>query len=158
MTAPNSPSPAPGLERFIAAQADTYARALEEIGRGRKTSHWMWFIFPQLEGLGRSERSRFYGIKNLDEARAYWQHPVLGSRLRACIQALRQHRDKSALAMLGEVDAMKLHSCLTLFSAAADDPADRKLAELALAQFYHGAAEPMTVALQASQNHTKSAS
>jgi uncharacterized protein (DUF1810 family) len=143
----------PGLERFIVAQADVYANALGEIRLGRKTTHWMWFIFPQLQELGRSEMAHFYGISSLDEARSYWRHPILGSRLRECIQGLLEHRDKSAVAVLGNTDAMKLHSCLTLFSAAAADPADQKLTASALEQFYEGVLDKLTVEILATQRH-----
>jgi uncharacterized protein (DUF1810 family) len=106
------------LERFIEAQAPIYAQALGELRAGQKQSHWMWFIFPQIAGLGQSPMSRAYAIQSLDEARAYLAHPVLGSRLRECCQVLMNLRDKSAHDIFGSIDAMKLRSCLTLFAEA----------------------------------------
>jgi uncharacterized protein (DUF1810 family) len=106
------------LERFIDAQAPIYAQALGELRGGQKQSHWIWFIFPQIAGLGRSPMSRAYAIQSLDEARDYLAHPVLGSRLRECCQALMNLRDKSACDIFGSIDAIKLRSCLTLFAEA----------------------------------------
>lgn len=108
------------LERFVEAQGrGTYERAHAELMHGRKTSHWMWFIFPQVAGLGRSEMSARYAISGLDEAHAYWQHPVLGSRYDACVQALLSLGEVAITDVLGPVDALKLHSSLTLFAKAA---------------------------------------
>lgn len=108
------------LERFLSAQDEggTYARALAELRAGRKTSHWMWFVFPQEAGLGQSAMSRRYAIGSLEEARAYLAHPVLGSRLRECAAALLAVEGRSAVSILGEVDAMKLRSSMTLFARA----------------------------------------
>jgi uncharacterized protein (DUF1810 family) len=111
------------LDRFVEAQRSTYDRALEELRAGRKTSHWMWFIFPQLAGLGRSEMAQRYAIASLAEARAYHAHPVLGPRLRSCAAAVLAHADRSPVAILGEVDAMKLRSSMTLFHRATPDAA-----------------------------------
>jgi len=111
------------LDRFVAAQEGIYPAALAELRAGTKRSHWMWFIFPQLAGLGRSETARFYGIASAAEAAAYLAHPLLGSRLVECGKALLTHRHKSPEAILGGVDAMKLRSSMTLFAAVADDPA-----------------------------------
>jgi len=110
------------LSRFVSAQSDTYAVALAEIGAGRKRSHWMWFIFPQLKGLGRSERARYYGIEDIEEATAYLNHPILGPRLTEISQALLTHGDRDAEDILGPVDAMKLRSSATLFSLAGNGP------------------------------------
>ena len=108
-----------GLERFVTAQADSYARALAEIRAGRKASHWMWFVFPQIAGLGRSDMARFYAIADLAEAQAYLAHPVLGARLTEIGAALLDWADRrSAEAIFGPVDAMKLRSSMTLFEAA----------------------------------------
>jgi uncharacterized protein (DUF1810 family) len=107
-----------GLERFVEAQRDTWERALGELEAGRKRSHWMWFIFPQLADLGRSETAKFYGIRDLAEAEHYLAHPVVGARLVAAAEAVLKHPDKSAEAVLGPVDALKLRSCATLFRAA----------------------------------------
>ncbi|MTH78418.1 DUF1810 domain-containing protein [Paracoccus aestuariivivens] len=105
------------LARFTAAQRDCYDVALAELRAGRKQSHWMWFIFPQLRGLGMSERSHFYGIADLDEARRYLDDPVLGPRLIACCKAVLAHADRPPEAILGSVDAGKLRSSATLFAA-----------------------------------------
>ena len=119
------------LDRFVEAQQDSYPVALSELRQGRKQSHWMWFIFPQLRGLGRSEMSHFYGIADLDEATRYLAHPVLGPRLVECAGAVLTHRGTPAEAIMGPVDAGKLRSTATLFGAVdgAPDVFDRILAE-----------------------------
>jgi uncharacterized protein (DUF1810 family) len=111
------------LERFLSAQDSgaTYQRALAELRAGRKTSHWMWFIFPQVAGLGLSAMARRYAISGVAEARAYLGHPVLGPRLRECAGAIAAVDDSTADRILGPVDAMKLRSCVTLFAAAAPE-------------------------------------
>jgi uncharacterized protein (DUF1810 family) len=109
------------LARFVAAQDAVYAAALDELRRGRKTGHWMWFIFPQVAGLGRSAMSQRYAIASLDEARAYLAHPVLGSRLRESTAAMLAVEDRTAEEILGQVDAVKLRSSMTLFHRAAPD-------------------------------------
>src|SRR5438876_5495861 len=108
------------LERFVTAQnaGGTYERAIEELRRGRKTSHWMWFVFPQIAGLGQSPISRRFAIRSLDEARAYLAHPVLGPRLRDSTQAVLQHKGKAANDIFGGIDAIKLRSSMTLFALA----------------------------------------
>lgn len=106
------------LDRFGTAQAGSYETALAEIRRGAKRSHWMWYIFPQIAGLGRSEMAQRYAIQSLDEARAYLAHPVLGARLRECVAALQDLIGTTAEAVFGAVDAMKLKSSLTLFAEA----------------------------------------
>ena len=111
------------LDRFVFAQADIYSQALAELRAGRKQSHWMWFVFPQIAGLGRSPTAMFYAIASAAEARAYLAHPLLGSRLAECTSAILAHRDRSAEAIFGPVDAMKLKSSMTLFEAVAGDPA-----------------------------------
>jgi uncharacterized protein (DUF1810 family) len=104
------------LQRFVDAQHGVFETALAELRGGRKRSHWMWFIFPQLAGLGRSSTAQYYGIGSLEEARAYLTHRVLGSRLRDSVEALLRWADKrSPEEILGPIDAMKLRSCLTLF-------------------------------------------
>lgn len=110
------------LIRFIDAQDGIYDIALSELHRGRKQSHWMWFIFPQLRGLGQSTTSYLYGIANLDEARRYLAHPVLGPRLIACAQAVLAHDRVPAVAIFGAIDASKLRSSATLFAAASKEP------------------------------------
>ncbi len=133
------------LERFVEAQATTYATALAELRAGAKRSHWMWWIFPQLAELGRSETARFYAIESADEARAYLAHPVLGPRLVEATEAVTAARG-SADAIMGLVDAMKLRSSMTLFASVADDPA---VFEAALARFFDGERDAATLALLA---------
>lgn len=103
------------LDRFAEAQAGTYAAALAELRAGTKTSHWMWFVFPQIAGLGRSPTARFYAISSLDEARAYLAHPILGQRLRECVAAVQALPFTDAVRLFGHVDAAKFRSSLTLF-------------------------------------------
>lgn len=106
------------LARFLEAQAGVYETALGEITSGAKRSHWMWFIFPQLRGLGNSAIARHYGIASLAEARAYLDHPVLGARYLACVDALQRLEGNDPIAVFGSIDAMKLRSSLTLFEMA----------------------------------------
>lgn len=134
------------LERFVQAQAGPYATALLELQRGRKRSHWIWYVFPQLRGLGSSAYASRYGLTGLREARAYLAHPLLGPRLRECIEALMAPGSPSAHEVLGELDAMKLRSSLTLFAAAA--PGD-SLFRTALERHFGGHADPKTTALLA---------
>lgn len=103
------------LERFIEAQSKTYEQALKEIKAGHKLTHWMWWIFPQYKGLGYSDTSKFYAIQSVVEAQAYLAHPVLGRRLRECMNALLDLKTDDAVEVFGEIDALKLKSCLTLF-------------------------------------------
>jgi len=132
-----------GLERFVRAQDEhgTYTRALGELRAGRKQGHWMWFVFPQLAGLGSSAMSQTYAIGSLQEARAYLTHPVLGERLRECAAALAALGDVSPERVLGHVDALKLRSSLTLFERA--DPSESLFAEL-LEQLYGGVRDERT--------------
>jgi uncharacterized protein (DUF1810 family) len=109
------------LQRFVDAQADSYATALAEIRRGAKRSHWMWFIFPQIAGLGRSAMAEHYAIGLLDEARAYLEHPVLGPRYRECVATLQDLTGTTADAVFGSVDAIKLRSSLTLFAETGEE-------------------------------------
>lgn len=103
------------LGRFIEAQSGSYDKAISEIKAGRKLTHWMWWIFPQYKGLGLSEVSKFYAIQSRAEARAYWEHPLLGVRLRECMRALLDLKTNDAVVVFGEVDALKLKSSMTLF-------------------------------------------
>jgi uncharacterized protein (DUF1810 family) len=133
------------LERFVDAQAGTYDRALAELRRGRKTSHWMWWVFPQVAGLGMSDTSRTYAVADLAEARAYLQHDVLGPRLRECCRALLAlDDDLSAERVMGSIDAMKLRSSMTLFAHA--DPDEGVFREV-LDRFYDGREDDRTVHL-----------
>jgi uncharacterized protein (DUF1810 family) len=109
------------LERFVEAQDAIYAAVVQELRLGRKTGHWMWFIFPQVAGLGQSAMSQRYAIGSLDEAQAYLAHPVLGTRLRECAHLVLAIPDRSAEEVLGPVDAMKLRSSATLFNLAKSD-------------------------------------
>ncbi|MEI8333776.1 MAG: DUF1810 domain-containing protein [Chloroflexota bacterium] len=109
------------LDRFVDEQQHVYDRVLDELRRGQKSGHWIWFIFPQIEGLGSSEMSRRFAISSLDEARAYLAHPLLGPRLRECADIVLATRGKSAEQIFGPIDAMKLRSCATLFHRAAPD-------------------------------------
>jgi uncharacterized protein (DUF1810 family) len=108
-----------GLQRFVAAQASTLQAALQELSLGHKRSHWMWFVFPQLRVLGRSETARRYGLASAEEALAYWQHPLLGPRLRQCVERLLGVDGRSALQVFGTVDALKFCSSMTLFEQVA---------------------------------------
>jgi uncharacterized protein (DUF1810 family) len=128
-------------ERFVTAQATAYEGALAELRRGRKTGHWIWFVFPQVAGLGDSSMSQHYAIRSLAEARAYLAHPVLGPRLRECARALAAHSGRSADEILGSVDAMKVRSSMTLFHRA--DPDDALFREV-LERFYGGVPDPAT--------------
>jgi len=134
-----------GLERFIAAQVEIYDQACEELHNGRKRSHWMWFIFPQMRGLGRSEMAHYYGVIDADEARAYLAHPVLGQRLRHCMRLLARHRGRDIRDILGVPDDLKSRSSFTLFEAVAEDDADRNLFAQALADFHGGRRDARTL-------------
>jgi len=129
------------LSRFVAAQADSYDTALAELRAGRKRSHWMWWIFPQIAGLGRSDTARHYAIASADEARAYLAHPLLGPRLRACAEVV-VAAPGSATAIMGDIDATKLRSSMTLFAAVADDPAPYRQV---LDRFFAGEADAATL-------------
>ena len=132
------------LQRFVDAQASVIETALEELAAGSKQSHWMWFIFPQLAGLGRSPAAQFYAIASLDEAQSYLEHPLVGPRLRESVAALLRWAGKrSPDQILGSIDAMKLCSSLTLFDQAA--PGD--VFGRALAAFFEGRADERTLAL-----------
>jgi uncharacterized protein (DUF1810 family) len=136
-----------GLARFLAAQEATFDRALAEVAAGSKTSHWMWFIFPQLRGLGRSERAQVYGIADRAEAVAYLAHPVLGARLVAISRALLAQERRDAVEVMGSVDALKLRSSMTLFAAL---PGADPVFGQVLAEFFGGTRCTATLALLAS--------
>ncbi|WP_372895733.1 DUF1810 domain-containing protein [Stieleria sp.] len=132
------------LARFVSAQRDCYEQVLSELRRGQKRSHWMWFVFPQLRGLGFSSTAQFYGISGIDEARAYLSHPLLGDRLIECCQAMLSVRDRTATEILGQPDDLKLCSCATLFgSVAADDSVFQQVLE----RYFDGKADPRTLQL-----------
>ena len=107
------------LERFVSAQSGSYARALDEIRAGRKRSHWIWFVFPQIRGLGLSPTSQHYGISGIDEARAYMSHPILGPRIVECAEALLALKGRTASAIMPYPDDLKLRSSMTLFERVA---------------------------------------
>ncbi|KAF0125909.1 MAG: hypothetical protein FD152_2693 [Xanthobacteraceae bacterium] len=132
------------LERFVAAQDPLFEQVIAELANGAKTSHWMWFVFPQLAGLGTSAMSQRYALSGLDEAEAYLAHPVLGPRLLMAMAMMMAARPKSAEAILGPVDAAKLRSSMTLFAVAAADP--EPFVGL-LDAFYGGAPDPATLKL-----------
>jgi uncharacterized protein (DUF1810 family) len=104
------------LERFVMAQSRDYPNVLAELARGKKTSHWMWYIFPQIEGLGHSPMAREFAIRNLDEARRYLDHPILGPRLMECVGLVLAVQGRRAVDIFGDIDARKLRSCATLFA------------------------------------------
>jgi uncharacterized protein (DUF1810 family) len=132
------------LGRFAEAQAKDYARALAELRAGRKLTHWMWYVFPQMRGLGSSSMATFYGVASAQEAEAYLAHPLLGSRLRECVAAMIALDGRSAVQVLGEVDAAKFRSCLTLFRFV--DPKDAAFVN-ALDKYFGGVPDERTLAL-----------
>jgi len=131
------------LERFAAAQdaGGTYQQAVAELRRGRKTGHWMWFVFPQIAGLGYSATSRMFAISSLEEARAYLAHPVLGPRLVECATIVAQTQGRTAEQIFGGIDAQKLRSCATLFLRA--DPGQPVFGQV-LARYFDGRPDPAT--------------
>ena len=134
----------PDLDRFLAAQAPVIDGVLAELQAGRKEGHWMWFVFPQLGALGRSGTARFYGIEDLEHARRYLAHPVLGPRLLACTRAVLAHGDRTAHAIFGSPDDLKFRSCMTLFGLAGPQhPEFRQALDL----FYGGEPDPVTIGL-----------
>lgn len=132
------------LNRFVAAQDSLYSRVLEELGRGAKRSHWMWFIFPQAAGLGSSAMAQAFAIASLDEARAYLAHPVLGGRLLECTGLVNRVSGRSAHAIFGAPDDLKFQSSMTLFGYVA--PAQPEFSD-ALAKYYGGKSDPRTLQL-----------
>lgn len=130
------------LDRYLEAQKYSYAQALSEIQRGYKQSHWMWYIFPQIKGLGFSSTSAYYAIQSLDEAKAYLNHPVLKENLLKITNALLQHKEKSASEIFGGTDALKLKSCMTLFHIA--DP-DNPVFTQVLQYYFQGNLDEKTI-------------
>jgi uncharacterized protein (DUF1810 family) len=135
------------LLRFVNAQAPVYSQVIEELTAGCKRTHWMWFIFPQLKGLGHSAMAQRYAIRDLDQATRYLADPILGSRLRHDVQLTMVHKGKSALEILGSPDDLKFRSCLTLFGQVGSDKSDRRLFIEALDRFYHSEPDPRTLEL-----------
>jgi uncharacterized protein (DUF1810 family) len=139
--------PSPDLVRFLDAQDEIYHRVIEELTIGCKRTHWMWFIFPQLAGLGRSATAEHYAIRDLDQARRYLEDPILGARLRQVVKLMIDQKGKSAFEILGSPDDLKFRSCLTLFREAATERSDRELFTEALKQFYDAKPDPRTLEL-----------
>jgi uncharacterized protein (DUF1810 family) len=135
------------LLHFVNAQAHVYRDVVEELTNGRKQTHWMWFIFPQLSGLGHSAMAQRYAIRDIDQARRYLADPVLGNRLRHDVSLMAGHKGKSALEILGSPDDFKFRSCLTLFREAASEKSDQSLFAEALNQFYKGEPDRRTLEL-----------
>ena len=131
------------LQRFVAAQAPVYERVQAELRNGRKHSHWMWFIFPQIAGLGHSAMAQRYAISSLAEAEAYLRHPVLGARLRECTRLVVAVDGKSAHEILGSPDDMKFHSCMTLFTRVARE---EEMFNAALEKYFDGRDDALTLA------------
>jgi uncharacterized protein (DUF1810 family) len=130
------------LQRFLSVQDPGYADVCAELRSGTKRGHWMWYIFPQIEGLGRSEMSRRFAISSHNEAEAYLAHPVLGPRLRECTQLVMNGQQNSIEKLFGSPDNLKFHSCMTLFASV--DP-DEQLFVEALEKFFKGKFDPMTL-------------
>lgn len=135
--------PSRNLERFLSAQEESYCVALQEVRAGNKRSHWMWFIFPQLRGLGQSSVSWYFGLEDLEEARRYLAHPVLGQRLREITAVLLTLPEKDPERIFGWPDCRKLHSCMTLFREAGNEALFRQVLE----QYYEGQPDPVTLKL-----------
>jgi uncharacterized protein (DUF1810 family) len=131
------------LQRFLKAQSSVYLRVVEELRHGRKQSHWMWFIFPQLAGLGHSEMAQRFAISSREEAVAYLGHGVLGSRLKECTRLVNAVEGRSILEILGSPDDLKFHSSMTLFRAVSSDPEFA----VAISKFYSGKQDPRTLEL-----------
>lgn len=134
------------LRRFVEAQAANYHEALAEIRAGRKETHWSWYVLPQVRGLGNSSMSQRYAISGIAEAGAYLAHPVLGPRLRECVAAMNAHAGMGAAAILGDIDAQKFHSCVTLFARVAEEGSPFRAA---LAKYFDGREDASTVAILA---------
>lgn len=134
------------LDRFVAAQEGVHERALAELRRGRKDSHWMWYVFPQIAGLGQSPTARRFAIQGREEARAYLDHPILGARLRECTQTVNAVKGRTAEAIFGSIDAMKLRSSMTLFKVVGG--AGEPFAEC-LERYFSGAEDEATLRLLA---------
>jgi uncharacterized protein (DUF1810 family) len=139
--------PDPDLIRFLDAQDEIYDQVVAELTDGSKRTHWMWFIFPQVAGLGRSAAAQHYSIRDLDQAKRYLADPILGPRLRESVKLMMTHEEKSALEILGSPDDLKFRSCLTLFRQAASNDSDRALFTGALDRFYRGEADVRTLEL-----------
>src|SRR5215469_15714984 len=140
------------LIRFLDAQDQIYDQVVEELARGHKETHWMWFIFPQLAGLGRSGMAQHYAIRDLDQAKRYLADSILGPRLRGVVRLMIDQKGRSAFEILGSPDDLKFRSCLTLFCEAASKDSDRALFTEALDQFYRGKPDHRTLELLSLNN------
>ncbi len=141
-----------GIERFLRAQGNVYHQALDEITKGKKQSHWMWFVFPQIRGLGFTEYNVYFGLKDLNEASLYLNHPILGKRLIEISEAVLSHDGLTALEIFGKPDQRKLRSCMTLFSRISNaDPVFLKVLE----KHYHGQMDDKTLAVLESQSQQR---
>src|SRR5215469_5957212 len=130
------------LQRFVEAQACTFDQVRRELSVGCKTSHWMWFIFPQIQGLGRSSQSQKFAISSLGEAEAYLKHEILGPRLRECTRLVNAVRDRSAYEIFGSPDDVKFRSSMTLFSCATTE---NEIFKQALQKYFYGEPDPLTI-------------
>lgn len=130
------------LSHFIQAQNPVYADVLDELAKGKKTSLWMWFILPQLKGLGHSSMAERYALENIEQAKSYLNHPILGTRIIECAQLLVKHSNKTALEIFGSPDHLKLHSSLTLFAVAAGESS---IFEVLLQQFFNSSLDQKTI-------------
>ena len=136
------------LDRFVEAQTSAYDTAIGELRAGRKRSHWIWFILPQLRGLGMSQMSARYGLQSLAEASAYLAHPILGPRIRECVHTLNALPGNDAVAVLGEIDALKLRSCLTVFAEASREARqDESLFQQGIDKYFRGQPDAATLSL-----------
>lgn len=138
------------IDRFLEPQKNSYALALEEVRTGRKVSHWMWYIFPQLRGLGQSNVAWYYGIEDLSEAKAYLEHPVLGKRLREITQATLELTETDPMKIFGWPDNLKFRSCMTLFARVCEESLFRD----ALDKFFAGQEDPVTLQLLKQKGNT----
>ena len=137
------------LERFVKAQQLVYANVLKELQNGNKQTHWMWFIFPQIDGLGKSSTAKFYALKDIEETKAYFNHPVLGKRLLACTQTVLEVKGKSVDEIFGSPDNVKLQSCMTLFSELfPQEPLFNKV----LSKFYNDKKDMLTIEILNNNN------
>lgn len=140
------------LERFVEAQARCYADVVAELRAGSKRTHWMWFVFPQLRGLGRSATAEHFGIRSAGEASAYWEHPVLGERLRECVDLVLAVEGRTARQIFGTPDDLKFRSCMTLFASVV--PGHAAFAA-AIEKYYEGVMDPLTLELLGDPRHDR---
>ncbi|MDN3588808.1 DUF1810 domain-containing protein [Pedobacter aquatilis] len=128
--------------RFVLAQNETYTQALEELKNGKKESHWMWYVFPQLKGIGNSENAQFYGIRDIDEAETFMRHPILGKHLIEISETVLNINNRSALQIFGNPDYLKLHSCMSLFAQLNDGT---KVFQAVIDKYFNGIPDEVTI-------------